>query len=119
MEACLLITTTKKKKERKGKILIMNAVKEVKQDKNIGYLEAKHIDKIYKSFLDFKNEEGFSRVVDNNTVLTNKASLNIAQYVSNVAQNDTVIKLNDTINTWEENSKTLKKSMNELFEILK
>lgn len=119
MEACLLITTTKKKKERKGKILIMNAVKEVKQDKNIGYLEAKHIDKIYKSFLDFKNEEGFSKVVDNNTVLTNKASLNIAQYVSNVVQNDTVIKLNDTINTWEENSKTLKKSINDLFEILK
>jgi type I restriction enzyme M protein len=118
MEACLLITTTKKKKERKGKILIMNAVKEVKQDKNIGYLEDKHIDRIYKSFLDFKGEEGFSRVVDNKTVLTNKASLNIAQYVSNVAQNDTIIKLQDIINTWEESSKTLKKSMNELFESL-
>ena len=67
----------------------------------------------------FKDEEGFSRVVDNKTVLINKASLNIAQYVSNVAQNDTVIKLNDTINTWEQNSKALKVSMNELFEILK
>lgn len=119
MEACLLITTTKKKKERRGKILIMNAVKEVKQDKNLGCLEAKHIDRIYRSFLDFKDEEGFSRVVDNNTVLINKASLNIAQYVSNVAQNDAVVKLNDTINTWEENSKALKVSMNELFEILK
>jgi type I restriction enzyme M protein len=119
MEACLLITTTKKKKERKGKILIMNAVKEVKQDKNLGYLEEKHIERIYNSFLDFKDEEGFSRVVDNNTVLTNKASLNIAQYVSNVAQNDTVIKLKDTINTWEQNSKALNTSMNELFEILK
>ena len=119
MEACLLITTTKKKKERRSKILIMNAVKEVKQDKNIGFLEAKHIDRIYRSFLDFKDEEGFSKVVDNKTVLINKASLNIAQYVSNVAQNDTVIKLNDTINNWEESSKALKVSMNELFEILK
>jgi type I restriction enzyme M protein len=51
--------------------------------------------------------------------LTNKASLNIAQYVSNVAQNDTVITLKEAIHTWEENSKTLKTSMNELFEILK
>lgn len=119
MEACLLITTTKKKKERRGKILIMNAVKEVKQDKNIANLETKHIDRIYKSFLDFKDEEGFSRVVDNKTVLINKGSLNIAQYVSNVALNDTVIKLKDKIITWEENSKALKKSMNELFEILK
>ena len=119
MEACLLITTTKKKKERRGKILIMNAVKEVKQDKNIANLETKHIDRIYKSFLDFKDEEGFSRVVDNKTVLINKGSLNIAQYVSNVALNDTVIKLKDKIITWEENSKALKKSMNELFEFLK
>lgn len=119
MEACLLITTTKKKKERRGKILIMNAVKEVKQDKNIGYLEAKHIDRIYKSFLDFNDEEGFSRVVDIETVLTNKASLNIAQYVSNVSQNNTLTTLKDTIYTWEENSKVLKVSINELFEILK
>jgi type I restriction enzyme M protein len=119
MEACLLITTTKKKKERRGKILIINAVKEVKQDKNIGYLEAKHIDKIYNSFLDFKDEESFSKVVDNETVLSKKASLNIAQYVSNVAQNDNIVTLIDTIQTWEENSKSLNVSMNELFEILK
>jgi type I restriction enzyme M protein len=119
MEACLLITTTNKKKERRGKILILNAVKEVKQDKNIGYLEAKHIDRIYKSFLNFKDEEGFSRVVDSETVLSNKASLNIAQYVSNVAQNNTITTLKENIDAWEESSKVLKTSMNELFEILK
>lgn len=119
MEACLLITTTNKSKERKGKILIINAVKEVKQDKNIGYLEPKHIDKIYQNYLAFKDVEGFSRVVANETVAENKASLNIAQYVSNVAQNNNVISLNEVINVWEESSKTLKKNMNELFEVLK
>ena len=119
MEACLLITTTKKSKQRKGKILILNAVKEVKQDKNIGYLEAKHIDKIYKSYLDFKDEDGFSVVVDNKTVLTNKASLNIAQYVSNVAQIENIISLEEAINTWEEKTKTLKASMNDLFKVFK
>jgi len=119
MEACLLITTTKKKKERKGKILIMNAVKEVRQDKNIGYLDTIHIDRIYNSFLNFKDEEGFTRVVENEVILTNKASLNIAQYVSNVIQNAKKNSIHDTINTWEESSKILKDSMNELFEILK
>jgi type I restriction enzyme M protein len=119
MEACLLITTTKKKKERRGKILIINAVKEVKQDKNISFLEANHIDRIYKSYLDFKDEEGFSKVVDNEVVLIKKASLNIAQYVSNVTQIDNVIPLIETIQTWEESSKALNKSMNELFVILK
>jgi len=119
MEACLLITTTNKAKGRKGKVLIINAVKEVKQEKNIAFLEATHIDRIYQSYLDFKDEEGFSRVVDIETVLANKASLNIAQYVSNVDQNGVVVTLDDAIHTWVENSKKLKNGMNELFEILK
>lgn len=119
MESCLLITASNKRNERRGKILIINAVKEVKQDKNIAFLEAKHVERIYKGYLDFINEEGFSRVVENETVLTNKASLNIAQYVSNVAQNNSAINLSEAINTWEQNSLKLKASMNELFEILK
>lgn len=118
MEACLLITTTNKPKNRKGKILIVNAVKEVKQDKNIAFLEDGHIEKIYKSYLDFKDEEGFSKVVDIETVLENKGSLNIAQYVSNVMQNGTQLSINEAIENWEESSTALKSSMNELFEIL-
>jgi type I restriction enzyme M protein len=119
MEACLLITTTKKKKERRGKILIMNAVKEVKQEKNITLLDDKNITRIYDSYLAFTNEEGFSKVVDIETVLTNKASLNIAQYVSNVCQNETIITLNEAVDIWEENSKALKASMNKYFEMAK
>jgi type I restriction enzyme M protein len=118
MEACLLITKTNKSKERKGKVLIMNAVKEVKQNKNIGFLEAKHIQRIYQSYLDCETEEGFSRVVDIDTILANKASLNIAQYVSNVAQNRAVMTLSEAIDVWEEKSKALKNSMNKFFEIL-
>jgi len=119
MEACLLITTTKKKKERRGKILIMNAVKEVKQEKNITLLDNKNITRIYDSYLAFTDEEGFSKVVNIETVLTNKASLNIAQYVSNVSQNKTIITLNEAVNIWEENLKALKACINKYFEITK
>jgi type I restriction enzyme M protein len=38
MEACLLITKANKQKNRKGKILFINAVHEVKQVKTIGFL---------------------------------------------------------------------------------
>ena len=118
MEACLLITTTNKPKERKGKILIVNAVKEVKQDKNIAFLSDKHIERIFKSYSHFKDEEGFSKVVDIETVIENKGSLNIAQYVSNVNQDNIHLPLDEAIENWKESSKLLKKSMNELFEIL-
>ncbi|MFT7035379.1 MAG: type I restriction enzyme M protein [Cyclobacteriaceae bacterium] len=118
MEACLLITTTNKAASRKGKILIINAVKEVKQDKNIGYLEDKHIDKIYKTYLDFKDQKGFCVVLPNEEVLGNRGSLNIAQYVSNVDGSAEKISIEDALSNWETSSTQLNKSMNELFQIL-
>ena len=119
MEACLLISKTNKPKTRKGKVLIINAVKEVKQEKNIAFLESKHIEKIYKSYLNFKDEDGFSKVVSIETILENKGSLNIAQYVSNVEQKSHVMSLKDNIESWEKSSVSLKESMTELFQILK
>jgi type I restriction enzyme M protein len=119
MEACLLITNNNKPKERKGKVLIVNALKEVKQDKNIGQLEKKHIVRIYNSYKAFKDEVGFSKVVTIENILNNKGSLNIAQYLSNVTIDENKISFNDAFSNWENNSKTLKTSMNDLFQILK
>jgi len=119
MEACLLITKTNKSKERQGKVLIINAVKEVRQEKNIAYLDKSHIKKIYKSYLNFKDEEGFAKVVTLEKILENKASLNIAQFVSNVDQKENVLTIDETLEEWNETSVKLTASMNELFEVLK
>ena len=54
MEACLLITKTNKEQGKKGKVLIINAVKEVKQEKNIAFLEKQHIDKIFNNYQTFQ-----------------------------------------------------------------
>ena len=51
-------------------------------------------------------------------ILENKGSLNIAQYVSNVDSSTEQISLNQAMEDWENQSETLKKSMNELFQIL-
>ncbi|QYH40003.1 SAM-dependent DNA methyltransferase [Algoriphagus sp. NBT04N3] len=118
MEACLLITKTNKSKDRKGKVLIINAVKEVKQEKNIAYLEERHIERIYASYQNFRDEEGFSKVLDIDTLLENKGSLNIAQYVSNVNTEGTTISFDAALKNWEEKSFELKASMKQLFETL-
>lgn len=118
MEACLLITKTNKSAERKGKVLIVNAVKEVKQDKNIAFLEQKHIDKIYDNYTNFKEIEGFSKVVDIEAILEKKGSLNIAQYVSNVGIDEEKRTIDESLIEWEKQSDSLKNSMNELFQIL-
>jgi type I restriction enzyme M protein len=118
MEACLLITKTNKEKSKKGKVLIINAVKEVKQDKNIGFLEQSHIDRIYQAYKAFKNEEGFCKVLQTEEILENRASLNIAQYVSNVDTSIDRISIDHALENWENSSDSLKKSMDELFQIL-
>lgn len=119
MEACLLITKTNKEESRKGKVLIINAVKEVKQEKNIAFLDQEHIDKIYQTYKAFKSEKGFCKVVELKEISANKASLNIAQYVSNVEENTAdALSLEDTIANWKASSTALKESMNELFQIL-
>lgn len=119
MEACLLITNNNKPKERKRKVLIVNALKEVKQEKTISYLEQKHIQKIYNSYKAFITEVGFSVIVDNETILSNKGSLNIAQYLSNVTIDKNKLSINDALINWDTNSMKLKQSMNELFQVLK
>lgn len=118
MEACLLITKTNKSKERKGKVLIINALKEVKQEKNIAFLETQHIERIYKAYADFKDEEGFCKVVEIDEIMGNKASLNMPLYVSNVAAQTEQISLDEAIADWEQSSKELKQSMNQLFDTL-
>jgi type I restriction enzyme M protein len=118
MKACLLITKTNKEKGKKDKVLIINAVKEVKQDKNIGFLEQSHIERIHQAYQAFKDEVGFCKVLKVEEILENRASLNIAQYVSNVDTSFERINIDLAIENWNRTSDSLKKSMNELFQIL-
>lgn len=118
MEACLLITNNNKAVDRNGKVLIINALKEVRQEKNIAFLEQKHIDKIYKAYSSFTDKDNFCKVVTTDEILTNKGSLNIAQYVSNVDTSEYLPSFEEALQTWEQQSETLQLSMNQLFQIL-
>lgn len=118
MEACLLITKTKKDEDKKGKILIINAVKEVRQDKNIAFLEDSHINRIYNTYKAYKDEDGFCKVVSIEDVLEKNASLNMALYVSNVDTSVEQISLDDALSNWTKSSEQLKASMEELFKEL-
>ncbi len=118
MEACLLITKTNKEASKKGRVLIINAVKEVRQDKNIAFLESQHIERIYAAYQAFQDQDGFCKVVDIQEVLSHKASLNMPLYVSNVNNSDTEISLDEALHNWMQSSAELKKSMDELFRVI-
>ena len=109
MEACLLICRTRKPEQRRGKILFINAVDEVKRDKTISMLEERHIDKIFKAYKAYKDIPGFAKVVSNEQILENVATLNISQYVSRLEVKDEMPKqsIEELLNAWERNREKL------------
>ena len=119
MEACLLITKTNKEAGIKGKVLIINAVKEVRQDKNIAFLEPHHIQRIYQAYQAFQDQEGFCKVVGIDEVLNHNASLNMSLYVSNVDTRQKQQTLDEVYENWQNASLQLATSMKQLFETLK
>jgi type I restriction enzyme M protein len=119
MEACLLITKTNKEKHKKGKILFINAVDQVRQDKTMSFLEEKHIDKIFKAYVDFTDQKNFAALVTIEDVLANNGNMAINLYVRTVqhsSENETVF--SEVYEQWEQSSLALKESMTNLFEIL-
>ena len=118
MEACLLICCMQKPTQRKGKILFINAVDEVKRDKTISTLEPQHIDKIFKAYKEYKDIAGFAKVVSNKQILENGATLNISQYVSRLeVKSDKPSKsLPELLDEWERNRTELFDRINEILD---
>ena len=118
MEACLLVTKNNKAEEQKGKVLFINAVKEVRQDKNIAFLEEQHIQKILYTYKAYEDVEGFSKVVDLEEIIQKEASLNVSLYLSNVERRTELKTLDEVVEEWEAASEKLKQSMEDLFSVL-
>ena len=118
MEACLLITNTNKPKERRGKILIINAVNEVRQDKNIGFLEEDHIQKIYSAFKAFEDQEDFSRVLTLVEIAEQKFNLAISRYVRPDKHQSVEGGFATALEEWKTSSEALSDSMECLFATL-
>jgi type I restriction enzyme M protein len=119
MEACLLVTRTRKIPERQGKILFINAVKEVRQDKTMGYLDPEHVERIYRAYENYTDEADFAVLVDKEYVLEKNGNMNISLYVRpDRREADHGPDFTTAFAEWNESGKTLTKSMNDLFETL-
>ena len=84
MESCLLVCRMKKPNERKGKIIFINGLDEVRIDRSNAWLEPKHIKKISDAYWKNKDEIGFAKVISNKEVLENNGNLSVQLYVKQV-----------------------------------
>ena len=118
MESCLLITKNNKSKDRKGKILFINAINEVKQQSSMGYLEDKHIDSIFKAYKNFKNKKNLSALVDNKDVLLNNGNMTLSLYVQPQKNSENNLSFESLFSLWNKSNETHKEMMNNLFKNL-
>ncbi|MEM4247820.1 MAG: type I restriction-modification system subunit M [Candidatus Nanoarchaeia archaeon] len=76
----ILIINKKKPKERKGKVLFINAELEYEEGKAQNYLRDSHIQKIVDAFDSYKEVKRFSKIVEIDEIKENDWNLNIRRY---------------------------------------
>lgn len=119
MESALLVRRTNKADRKKGKVLFINAFEEVKDEKTISYLLDEHIEKIFKAYTEYKDIDGFARVVDIESIMKKDGSLLVTNYVksSRILENNT-LSVKEAYANWSKTSEKLNNSMNKLFKTL-
>jgi len=126
MEACVVICHMNKPKERRNKVLFINAVNEVTRERAQSFLTDDHLQRIVDAYRAFGDEEGFSKVVSNNEVREKGSNLSIPLYVraengngnGNGSSDGEEVSLEQSITDWQASSKSLRTSMSDLFEML-
>jgi type I restriction enzyme M protein len=81
MEACILVCRPRKQADRVGKVLFIDAVKEVTRESGQSLLKLEHQTRIIEAYRSFSDVIGFASVVDNNEILAKDCSLSIPRYV--------------------------------------
>jgi type I restriction enzyme M protein len=83
--ACILIMRRPRKKDRvrQGHVLFINADREFESGRAQNYLRAEHAEKIISAFQNWRNVDGFARVVPLDEIRAHDHNLNIRRYVDN------------------------------------
>lgn len=121
MEACVVICRMNKPEERRNKVLFINAINEVTRERAQSFLTDEHIRRIVTVYQNFKEDDGFSKIVTNTDIQEKGSNLSIPLYVraGNSKSNGAgeALTLKQAIINWQESSMALRKSMAYLFDV--
>jgi type I restriction enzyme M protein len=81
LAACILVFRQKKTKNRKNKVLVVDASKEFKTGRAQNELLPEHVERIYGWVRDYADVDGIARVVTLEEIAANDCNLNIPRYV--------------------------------------
>ena len=88
LAACILVFRQRKKKDRKKKMLILDASKEFKTGRAQNELLPEHVERIYGWYRDYADVAGIARVVTLDDIAANDHNLNIPRYVEPISNQE-------------------------------
>ena len=118
MEACIMLCSSKKPKERKGQVLFIRATDLVERKNGESYLTEEHIAEIVGLYRNNGNVENRSAIVNTKTITENEYSISPKLYVKNVGGETNLIDLDEVVEFWESGSKKLHEEMDKLSNLL-
>jgi type I restriction enzyme M protein len=116
MEACIVICRTNKAPNRRGQMLIINAINEVTHKNAHSQLDVGHIRKIAKAYDEYADIEGFAKVITFDNAKAEGYSLSIPLYVRTPDGVDTKDKrsLPECLAAWTDSSFEMGEAYSEL-----
>ena len=125
MEACVIVCRMRKDRERRGRVLFINAVDEVTRERAQSFLTEANNERILAAYREFVDVDGFARVVTVEEIGANAGNLSIPLYVRRQSANgrsgvdgDGAASLASAVAAWERSSAELRVSMEAMFEKL-
>ncbi len=112
-----IILVINKAKKRNGEILLINASQLFKKGRPKNYLPEETIKQIADIYLNWKEEEGISRVINKEEAIKNDYNLSPSRYVAQDGEDDT-LPLEDALVLLKEAEEERKQADRDLHEIL-
>lgn len=123
MEACILVCRTQKSRNRKGKVLFINAISEVTRERAQSFLTEEHQSRILHAYQSDADIPGLSRHVSIGEIRSKNGSLSIPLYFgsTDVVQDDTATTkstLDATMSDFLKSSEELKSELGKILSAL-
>lgn len=118
LAACILVFRQRKAKDRKNKVLILDASKEFKTGRAQNELLPQHVERIHDWYRDFTDVQGVARVVTLDEIGANDYNLNIPRYVEPKLE-QRVLTVDEAMNQLRESAEVAFSAEERLIAILK
>lgn len=88
LAACILVFRSSKPKERKEKVIFIDAADQVKIGRAQNYLEKEHVDQIYNWYTDYTDVDDYVKIISLEEIKENEYNLNIPLYVEKIIEDN-------------------------------